>query len=447
MSDQDSISAEIAEFATSLPTDDIAESARHIMRLSLLDWTTVAVAGRSEPVSGMVRALVEAEGGRHEATIIGSNIMVPARAAALTNGTTSHAIDYDDTHFIHIGHTSVVVISAALALAQKTGASGAEFLDASLIGAETACRIGDWLGRSHYHKGFHQTATSGAFGAAMAGARLLGLDHQRARHALGIVSTRASGLKSQFGNMGKPYNAGIAASNGVEAALLASAGFVSRPDGLECMQGFADTHAGENGDPANALDGLGRKFVFEHVQHKFHACCHGLHAALEALAALRQNEMPDPEAIERVVITTNPQWLKVCNVAEPATGLEAKFSYRMTAAMALSGVDTAALTTYTDENCHDPTLIALRDKVHVETDESLADTASRVKITLHSGTTLSAEHDLEHPLLAHIREEKVRKKAAVLLGDEESRSLWQIVDMLDKSGLDGLTGFLLRYAN
>ncbi|MCP4316868.1 MAG: MmgE/PrpD family protein [Hyphomicrobiales bacterium] len=447
MAEQTSISAEITQFATAMQAGEMPASALHIMRLSLLDWTSVAIAGRNEPVSRTVRALVESEGGGPEATIIGSGMMVPARAAALTNGTTSHAIDYDDTHFIHIGHTSVVVISAALALAQKTGATGEEFLNAALIGVETACRIGDWLGRSHYQKGFHQTATSGAFGAAMASARLLGLDAGKARHALAIASTRASGLKSQFGTMGKPYNAGIAASNGVEAALLASAGFVSRPDGLECLQGFADTHAGENGDPTSALAGLGKEFIFEHVQHKFHACCHGLHASLEALAALRENERLDPEAIDRVVITTNPHWLKVCNLAEPATGLEAKFSYRLTAAMALNDIDTGALTTYTDEICRDPALIVLRDKVRIETDENIADTASRIVVTLRSGVRLRAEHDLEEPLPAHIREEKIRKKAAVLLGDEPSQSLWRIVDTLDKSGLDAFTGYLRRYAN
>ena len=121
----------------------------------------------------------------------------------------------------------------------------------------------------------------------MAAARLLGLDEERARHALGIASTRTSGLKSQFGTMGKPYHAGMAAANGVEAALLAAAGFVSRPDGLDCAQGFGETHAGAGIDPAAILDGLGRDFIFEAVQHKFHACCHGTHAALDALIEAR----------------------------------------------------------------------------------------------------------------------------------------------------------------
>ncbi len=442
MPDQKSITKEIARFAVETKADDLPASARHIMRLSLVDWASVAIAGHDEPVAEKVRALVENEAGKEEATVIGSQVRVPARAAALSNGTTSHALDYDDTHFIHIGHTSVVVVSAALALAEKTRSSGSAFVDAALIGVESACRIGDWLGRSHYRAGFHQTATSGAFGAAAAGARLLGLDAEQTRHALGIVSTRASGLKSQFGTMGKPFNAGIAASNGVEAVLLASAGFVSRPDGIECIQGFGDTHAGAMGDPAAALAELGNRFVFEAVQHKYHACCHGLHATLEAIALLRQEDTIEPDAIERVVITTNPGWLKVCNIAQPTTGLEAKFSYRLTTAMAFSGIDTGALETFDDDLCRDPALVALRDRVQVETDETLSDTQSRIKVTLKSGESRSAEHDLEHPLPVQVREDKIRRKSAVLIGDKPGENLWEVVDSLDESGLDAFTNWL-----
>ncbi|MEM6463871.1 MAG: MmgE/PrpD family protein [Pseudomonadota bacterium] len=440
-----SISAEIARFAVETRPADIAQSARQIMKLSLLDWASVAIAGRREPVARTVRMLVELEGGKPLATVIGAPARMPARAAALSNGTTSHALDYDDTHFIHIGHTSVVVVSAALAVAEQTGTAGSDFLDAALIGVETACRIGDWLGRGHYHKGFHQTATAGAFGATMACTRLLGLDTAQAEQALGIASTRASGLKSQFGTMGKPYNAGCAASNGVEAALLAAAGFVSRPDGLECAQGFAVTHAGENGDPAHALAGLGRTFVFERVQHKYHACCHGLHAMLEALMSLQGADRPTPASIESIVVTTNPQWLDVCNIVKPKTGLEAKFSYHLTAAMALRDIDTGALTAYTDEICNDPELLALRDKVEVRTDATLSDTAARIEITTRSGAVVKAEHDLDHPLPAHVRAEKLQRKVTSLLGKEPAETLWKIIGALDESDLDAFTGVLRGY--
>src|SRR5690606_29687183 len=129
---------------------------------------------------------------------------------------------------------------------------------AFLTGAETAIRIGLVLGTVHYNLGFHQTATAGAFGAAVAAGRLLGLDSGQMRNAIGLCATRASGLKSQFGTMGKPYNAGVAAANGVEAARLASLGMNSADDGLMGLQGFVPTHTPSTAyDEGRSVPGLG----------------------------------------------------------------------------------------------------------------------------------------------------------------------------------------------
>ncbi|NND49854.1 MAG: MmgE/PrpD family protein, partial [Rhizobiales bacterium] len=320
------------------------------------------------------------------------------------------------------------------AIGEHTGASGTDFLDAALIGVETACRVGHWLGRDHYDLGFHQTATSGAFGAAMAASRLLGPNCERARHALAITSTRASGLKSQFGTMGKPYNAGIAASNGVEAALLANAGFISRADGLECAQGFAATHGGEKANLAEVLEGLGSSFVFESVEHKFHACCHGLHAAIEAIGAACSAHDFMPGDIQQVTIEVKPSWLKVCDIAKPRTGLEAKFSYRLAAALALTGRDTSDLSTFNEAVCSDTELNDLRDRVVATANASLPDTAARVCIDLNAGGRIETDHDLATLLPAPIREEKVRAKAATLLGPTRAEHIWRQINALRDAG-------------
>ena len=151
------------------------------------------------------------------------------------------------------------------------------------------------LGRPHYDRGFHQTATAGAFGATVAAGRILGLGRDAMRHALSLVATRASGLKSQFGTMGKPYNAGVAASNGVEAAELAERGFLSCDDGLGGAQGFIDAHV-DHADEAIAWAAPTGAFLFEDVKHKLHACCHGLHAAIEAIKTAKDSAGLDPPA-------------------------------------------------------------------------------------------------------------------------------------------------------
>ena len=265
------VSERLREFA--LAEAQVPEAAEAVLRLSLIDWMAVGIAGAAEPVAGVMRALAGAEGGVAQATLF-SGGRAPMRMAALVNGTISHALDYDDTHFAHIGHPSVGVIPAALAVAEAEGASGAAFQEAALIGMEAAIRFGIWLGRGHYQTGFHQTATAGAVGAAVAAGRLMRLNPQQMDIALGLVATRASGLKSQFGTMGKPFNAGLAAANGVEAALLAQLGIEARIGALEAPQGFGPTHHGAADE--SAFDGMGDSWLFETVSHKFHACCHGL---------------------------------------------------------------------------------------------------------------------------------------------------------------------------
>lgn len=423
-----SFTSQVIDFTTSLNWNDAPASARHILKLSLLDWCSVALAGADEPVAQTVRSLVNSEAGTPDATVVGQCSKLPARAAALCNGTTSHALDYDDTHFLHIGHPSVAVFPAALAVAERGSASGTVFLQAALAGFEATCRIGHWFGRSHYEAGFHQTATAGAFGATLAASRILGLTPARTSHAIGLASTRTSGLKSQFGTMGKPYNAGIAASNGVEAALLASLGFISNPDGLDSAQGFADTHTtGQTGD---ALHGLGTEFVLEAVQHKFHACCHGLHAMLEALRLIQDQKNVRASDIQKIEVRTHPRWLAVCNKPSPETGLEAKFSYRQTAAMTLLGFNTSALESFTAENCRNPDLAALRDRVEVTGDATLRDTET--KVTLKTGSlVLSDRFDLSQPRDSATRETRVLAKSATLLGADKSSRLWQVVCELE----------------
>ncbi|AKQ42704.1 2-methylcitrate dehydratase [Aurantiacibacter atlanticus] len=403
---------------------------QRFVRFSLFDWITVGIVGVDEPVARAVRKVaIERSGGEGNASLLGGGRTNPA-AAALANGATSHALDYDDTHFGHIGHPSVVVIPAALALAEARGAGGGEFMQALAVGLETACRIGAWLGRPHYEAGFHQTGTSGAFGATAAAGRILGLSAGQMAEALSLTATRAAGLKSQFGTMGKPLNAGFAAEVGVTCALLAEAGAASTPMAIEGAQGFGPTHAGVA--DSEALGGLGAEWVFPRISYKFHACCHGLHAMLEALRKVKARGL-EPGAIEAVEIRTHPRWLAVCNQPEPVTGLQAKFSYRLTAAMSLTGLDTSALEVYSDATCARDDLIALRDRVRVVADDSVPDTASEVRVTA-ADRVLNAGHDVLADSNPDVIEPRLRAKSETLLGGNSSASLWEAVGEIEQQG-------------
>ncbi|KNG93044.1 MmgE/PrpD family protein [Pseudaestuariivita atlantica] len=407
----------LARFVANQSGRDIPHAVRAVFQLSLQDWVSVALAGTDEPVSRRVRAMVVEEGGAPQAQVI-HGPRLPARAAALANGTISHALDYDDTHFDHIGHPSVAVIPAALAMAQRSAVSGHAFQEAALVGMEASIAVGLWLGRAHYQVGFHQTATAGAFGAAAAAGRLLKFDADQMACCFGLVATRASGLKSQFGTMGKPLNAGNAASNGVEAALLVAHGLQPDPAGLDGPLGFGATHHGAA--DMTAFDGLGTDWRLPRVQHKFHACCHGLHATLEALAELPN---PDPSEVARIDIAVHPRWLSVCAKPAPRTGLELKFSYAGVTALALLGHGTARLDTFSTAMAQDPRVMAFYDRVHVTADDTLTEMQARVILTRQGGTQETAFGDLEKPMTLAQRTRRIQSKSASLIGTDKSNTL------------------------
>lgn len=391
-----------------------------LMHLCFYDWIACAMAGMDEPAAKLLQP--EGEGG---AQVFG-RFPMSAPNAALINGTMGHALDYDDTHFDHIGHTSAVIMPAVLAMAQDQMLDGtSRILDAALVGSEAAVRVGKWLGRDHYQIGFHQTATSGAFGATIALCRLLQLKRPEIVNAIGLTATMASGLKGQFGTMGKPLNAGLAARTAVEAVTWAKAGMTSDPDGLKS---FAATHYGQRDETAWDDDD---PWLINRISHKFHACCHGLHATLEALGDLRV----DGDDIEALTITTHPRWLSVCDQPAPKTGLEVKFSYKHTAAMAVHGISTAAIAHFSDATARDPLLVAFRDRVTVVGDDSLSEMQARVQITLKDGTKLSEEHDLNAPITLNAREVRLRDKAGALLGSSKAAALWSALEAHDSNAI------------
>ncbi|WP_299783394.1 MmgE/PrpD family protein [uncultured Roseobacter sp.] len=407
---------------------DPDRDALEMMRLSLFDWATCGIAGAQEAEFAGFCAAVTRAGGATEATILGGGA-APASTAALVNGTLSHALDFDDTHFAHIGHPSVAVVPAALAVAERSGASFDDLLAAALIGVEASIHVGLWLGRDHYQVGFHQTATAGAFGATLAAARLLALSPGQIRHALGLCASLASGLKAQFGTGGKPMNAGLAARSGVEAALWARAGLTGAADGLAGPLGFAETHHA-TGSTEHLAHLSTPPWQIMTISHKFHACCHGLHAMLEAL---REVDI-EIEQIERVSVFTHPRWMSVCNKPDPDTGLAAKFSYRHTAAMALSGIDTGRTENFSDAMAQDPALVALRQKIDIAEDALLSEMQCRIELALTSGEVINGCYDLASPVPFDVRRQKLRDKARGFLGEKQADVLWQSVASGDLAG-------------
>ena len=389
---------DIAAWIAATGKADIDAGALAWARHCLLDWLAVTVPGAREDLVGKLteEALADEATGRFP--VVGRDQALTASWSVLINGAASHALDFDDVNTAMHGHPTVAVLPAVLIAGAATDRLLEDVLAAFVVGYETACLVGEMTGDAHYDKGWHATATVGTFGAAAGVAWLEGQDAERTAHALGTAATMAAGLKSMFGPMCKPLHAGRAAQSGYLAARMAGRGWVARDDALECAQGFWDTQ-GPDHAPFPVARQYNRPFQIENNLFKYHAACYMTHSAIEAAARLRADHALTPEKIARVRLKVAAGHLRVCNIPEPATGLEIKFSLRHTAAMALAGIDTAAIANYSDAVANDPALVALRRKVEVEpiTIDRSMETQADVIVETTDGTSLMQTVDVGVP--------------------------------------------------
>ena len=438
----------LAQGAADLRFEDIDADSLAVAKQCLIDWFAVTLAGAGEPLTAILAAEAMEEGGAPRATLIGSGTKGTLAQACLVNGSGSHALDYDDVARAMGGHPTAQVGAAVLAVAEDLGVSGRDLITAFVAGYEAECRVGSLVSPSHYAKGFHATATVGSFGAAAAVGRLLELDGEAMARAFGIAGTQAAGLKSQFGTMCKPLHAGKAAGNGLLAARLAKRGFTSRPDMLEVSQGFADSQSDDfNVDRATEMPKRG--FHVRENLFKFHAACYMTHSTIEILRDLRDEAQIDPDQIDHVDLSVFSGSLAVCNIQEPDTGLEVKFSLRHTAAFALAGQDTANIESYSDVNAQAPNLVALRRKVNVVGDGGPA-SLSTAKITLHDGQTFERSFDVGVPAEDVAAQGlkidgKFRSLVVPLLGEAKAEAL--LADLHDLENLDNAGRLLSHMAD
>ena len=213
------VTKRLSEYIVNLKFSDLPRDVVKGAKLCFLDWLGVTLSGSKEPLTHILSAVAEEQGGKPQATLIGRKKKVSLLQAALINGGASHALDFDDVHLGMMGHPSAPVFPAILALGEWKKITGEQFISAFIAGFEAECRVSSIVYPEHYLCGWHATGTLGHFGAAAACANLLGLSPSQTVYALGIAGTQSSGIKQVFGTMCKPFHAGKAAMNGLLAAL------------------------------------------------------------------------------------------------------------------------------------------------------------------------------------------------------------------------------------
>jgi len=392
----------LAQFAASLQGDALAPDIRATLGDLFLDYVRVASIGAEMPWSIWADAYMAALGGRGRAAVLfRPQRRDPVRAAFL-NATYAGSIDADDTHVGAMLHPGAIVFSAALALADETGAGGKDFIAAVAAGYEAMIRIGLSIQPSHFQRGFQSTATCGGFGAAVAAARLAfngetAADHKIAS-SIGLVASFSGGLTQfyQSGSTVKRIHAARAAENGVAAALLARHGFTGPEDIIEGSNGFARAYA-DAADLRIVTDGLGSTYLLREVTVKGHACSARVQAAIEGIIDLCKANRIGPDDVADVFVGIPAVILGRLTIPKPIDVQAAQMSLPRSAALAVAMAPSAengfalSVTDY-ESSLHDRQVKQIEALVRCEVDAEVeaATTAesvpARVIITVKDGT-------------------------------------------------------------
>ena len=409
------VTRQLARFIVDSRWGGIPKEVRHEAKRALLNWLGTALGGCHDPAVDIALSALREFSGPPQATVLGRRERLDILNAAVINAISSNILDFDDTHLRTVIHPTVPVAAALTALAEHTPVTGAQFLQAFILGVETECRIGLAVMPEHYNIGWHITATCGVFGAAAACGKVLKLTEQQMTWALGIAATQSSGLTAMLGSMSKSFNMGHAARNGLTAALLAHKNFTSSERGIEAPRGFA--HVLSSRCDLNAIvDGLGAKWELLENAYKPYPCGIVGHPAIDGCLELRSVHGIAPDAIKRIALRMHPLTMKLMGNATPRDGLEAKLSVQHCAAAACI-FGTVGVKEFTDACAIDPAVIALRARVSATVDEAMAADAADVVVTLKNGAQHHAfvPHalgSLERPLSDTDLENKFRALVA-----------------------------------
>ncbi len=437
-----------ARFAA-LPSEAIT-----IAKRCIIDGLGVLLAGSTQDAGKILYAHVQGADPRTDATVFGPKpFKTGAAAAALVNGTSGHALDWDDTQlatsadriFGLLTHPTVPPLVATLAVGESRRISGVQFLEAFLTGFEVECKIAEAISPSHYKKGFHSSGTVGTFGAAVAATKLLGLNAEQTGHMLAIAASSAAGIRVSFGSMTKPLHVGRAAQNGVTAAELAARGFTGGKDALDPPWGFFQTFShGEGYDPKRIVGVLGNPhtIVSPGVSIKPYPCGVLGHPTMDAMRRLVLRHDVKPGQITAIRVRAGSNILNPLRYPIANNELEAKFCPAfMVSAIALRRK--AGIHEFNDEFVQSAPVQALMRKVERVLDPEIEAKGwekirSTVEVDLEDGRRLVEHADERYrggPDLPFTREELYEKWsdcASLVLPKAAIDEVFELVDSLEK---------------
>jgi 2-methylcitrate dehydratase PrpD len=384
---------EFAHLVARARYEDLPPAAVDAAKKSVLDTLGVILAGSGmEPrVRGIVDLVLET-GGRAESTVLGFGGRVPAMQAALANGAMAHCLDFDD-RTPWGAHADSSALPAALALAERKGGVSGQRLITALALAQ------DLFTRLRYHVGWRQdwnlSPVLGAFSATAAASHVLGLNAERAAHALGIASTQAGGTMETIFAAGSDLRgmyAGFTAHSAVTAALLAEKGITGIPTLFEGKAGIFNTYFSGKYEREKMLENLGKDYRGALTLYKPWPVVGIAHTYIHATIELMKQHHLHPDDIEQIRVWVGTFQQRMCHPLgerqAPAKPVDAKFSLPFCVALAAAH-GTVKISDFTEAALRDPAVLAVARKVMPVEDERYDFTTqspeARVAIALRDG--------------------------------------------------------------
>jgi 2-methylcitrate dehydratase PrpD len=449
----DDITKRLASFIAGLKFEDLPAPVVEQTKKCLLDYTGVALYGARTPIASKFFNFIRRFGGVPEATVIRYGHRTTCPQAALVNGYMAHGLELDDGHIVGHVHPGVTAIPAALAVGEKMGVSGKDFITAVVAGYETVIRVGDAITPSAiYDRGIHAPGLTGAFGAAAAVGSLLGLNRDQMTHAIGNCCLTPVSPFQTFteGATIKDLYGGWPGFVGTLAALMAQDGFTGPEKLFEGSKGFCRNVADEY-DVTKIVQNLGEQWRILETYFKKHASCSFSHTTMDAVMEIVESQPVAADDIETVLVKTH-RFASDLDEKRPQTLSAKKSSIPYCTALAIVK-KRVFLDEFNLKPGEEASVLSLAEKVGVCKDPELdrvhvADEGRRpasVEICLKNGDLLSARKDVakgwpEDPLSDSEFEEKFNRLVREAVSETEADGIRQTLKTLET--LPDISGFI-----
>jgi 2-methylcitrate dehydratase PrpD len=429
------LAAYIAQAPTKKLPDAVAEKTKH----HVLDTIAAMVSGSRLLPGKKAISFIRTRGGVKEATVLATGIVTSAENAALANGMLAHADETDDSHAPSLTHPGCGIVPAALAMAERKGASGEAFLRAVALGYDVGCRLTMALDAYQFREDGHSTHSFGPmFGAAAASAALARLEERAVRHCLSFTAQQASGISCWMRDeqhIEKAFDfGGMPARNGVAAAAMVAHGFTGVEDAFSGERSFFAAY-GRNPDPGRLVDGLGERYEIMNTNIKRWSVGSPIQAPLDALDVLMRGQPVKAADLEQMVVRVAHQGANTTNNrAMPDICMQ-----HLCAVMLIDGT-VSFRAAHDEKRMRDANVLAVRKKVQLLGDDELTKAMpSRqgiVELVLGNGTRLrhhmkAVRGTAEDPMTRAEVDAKAYDLVAPVFGKTRARKLCDAVWSLD----------------